>query len=187
MKRKNRLDFGPMIFLQRAQRLLTKLKGHKRWVMALSEFFAALRSPRFGKIRCSQCSSTKKKPLRWRPGSSELEHVCPHPHHHDALHSRKIFICFLLIIWQQRQWPLRLKHQYSMVLQACRLITSETDHHLADSWVCWVGSTPGNIYSYFTQAHQGRSMKTTSLCIIISQWTYRMYIYEHKPIQRNHY
>ena len=121
VQRKNRLDFGPMIFLQR---LLTKLKGHKRWVMALSEFFAALRSPRFGKIRCSQCSSTKKKPLRWRPGSSELEHVCPHPHHHDALHSRKIFICFLLIIWQQRQWPLRLKHQYSMVLHAC----SKTDN-----------------------------------------------------------
>ena len=185
MQRKNRLDFGPMIFLQR---LLTKLKGHKRWVMALSEFFAALRSPRFGKIRCSQCSSTKKKPLRWRPGSSQLEHVCP-PIIFIMMRIPGKFSSVFFWSFDNKDndpWGLSTNIQWFCML-AVRLITSETDHHLADSWVCWVGSTPGNIYSYFTQAHQGRSMKTTSLCIIISQWTYRMYIYEHKPIQRNHY
>ena len=120
-------------------------------------------------------SRSHSKPLRWRPGSSQLEHVCP----------PIIFIMMRIpgkfssvFFWSldnkdNDPWGLSTNIQWFSRFSCMLLLLqkqSKTDNVGNRSPSCrFLGllvGTPGNIYSYFTKAHQGRR-----LLLIISQCT----------------
>ena len=120
-------------------------------------------------------SRSHSKPLRWRPGSSQLEHVCP----------PIIFIMMRIpgkfssvFFWSldnkdNDPWGLSTNIQWFCRFSCMLLLLqkqSKTDNVGNRSPSCrFLGllvGTPGNIYSYFTKAHQGRR-----LLLIISQCT----------------